>query len=333
MNDNTVISTRVRLARNISGYPFPSKLTSEAEAKEIVRKVNTIASKLGSYNLYFMNSITDSMAISLKEKYLISNDLIANHRFGAALINKDEDISIMINEEDHIRGQCFMRGLNLKEAYRRINEIDDKLSTTMTFAFDKELGYITACPTNLGTGLRASVMLFLPALSQKKYMTEIIREVSRLGLTVRGIYGEGSDADGYMYQISNEVTLGVSEEKIISIVEDAVNKIVIVENKTRNEMNLTDPIGIKDMTKRSFGILTNCAKISSKEFLQQIANVKLGISLGYIKFKEPMVLDDLIVAVRPANINLLSGKELIAVERDIYRAEYVNQILRKNIVI
>jgi len=330
--DYTVISTRVRLARNISGYPFPSKLKDETKAKEIVRKVNTAVSKLDSFNLYFMNNISESSAISLKEKYLISNDLIANHNYGAVLINKAEDISIMINEEDHIRSQCFMRGLNLKEAYSRISEVDDKLSNSLTYAFDKDLGYLTACPTNLGTALRASVMLFLPALSQKNYMTEIIREVSRLGLTVRGIYGEGSDADGYMYQISNEVTLGVSEEKILSIVEDAVNKIVVLENKTRKEINLADPIGMKDITKRSFGILTNCAKISSKEFLQHIANVKLGISLGYIKLKEPMVLDNLIVAVRPANINILSGKDLIAVERDIYRAEYVKEILTKNII-
>lgn len=227
--ESTIVSTRVRLARNIAGYPFPSKLKNTEQAKEIIRLVNTEASRVGVFNLYFMDAVSDIVARCLMEDHLISADLIANKKYGAALIDEEEKFSIMINEEDHLREQYLLRGFRLNRAYEKISAMDDMLSKSIRFAYDKQLGYLTACPTNLGTGLRASVMLFLPGLTRLNKMNNLIHHISRLGLTVRGVYGEGSVAEGYMYQISNEVTLGVEEETILSEVENAVLEVVGLE--------------------------------------------------------------------------------------------------------
>ena len=236
----TVVSTRVRLARNLEGYPFPSHLKDEKQAKEIIRLVSSGLSRVDGFNspdefrLYYMDAVSEEEALSLKENHLISPKLIENRRYSAALINSDKSISIMLNEEDHLREQCIVKGLELRPAYEAMSQIDARISASMKFAFDEQFGYLTACPTNLGTGLRASVMFFLPALTINGVMPKMIRSISRLGLTVRGIYGEGSEAEGYMYQISNEVTLGVSEEEILSSVEDVVRKVCALEENERN---------------------------------------------------------------------------------------------------
>lgn len=327
--DSTIVTTRMRLARNIAGYPFPSKLKSEAQAREIVRLVNTEASRVGVFKLYYMNKITDLVARCLMEDYLISADLIANKKYGAALIDSEEHFSIMINEEDHLREQYIMRGFQLNRAYDNLSAMDETLSKSIRFAYDKQLGYLTACPTNLGTGLRASVMLFLPGLTRLNKMNGVIRAVSRLGLTVRGVYGEGSIAEGYMYQISNEVTLGIEEEKIISEVESAVLEVVRLEANAREQLVKNDLIGVKDECRRSFGILTNCEKVSFKEFLQLISNVKLGASLGYLNIADISQIDDLIVAARPANINLNRDREVSETEQDICRAAKCASVLSR----
>ena len=213
-----------------------------------------------------------------------------------------------------------MRGFRLNRAYEKISAMDDMLSKSIRFAYDKQLGYLTACPTNLGTGLRASVMLFLPGLTRLNKMNNLIHHISRLGLTVRGVYGEGSVAEGYMYQISNEVTLGVEEETILSEVENAVLEVVGLEARAREQLVKNDLIGVKDDCRRSFGILTNCEKVSFKEFLQLISNVKLGAALGYVPIGDISKIDDLIVAVRPANINLFSDREVSELEQNVCRA-------------
>ena len=216
LSGGTVVSTRIRLARNLEGYPFPSHLQGEKQAKEIIRLVSSGLSRLDEFRLYYMDAVSDEQAVCMMENHLISPQLIKNKRFSAALINSEENVSVMINEEDHLREQCIVKGLNLRLAYETMSEIDGQIGVSMKFAFDEQLGYLTACPTNLGTGLRASVMLFLPALTVNGIMPKVIRSISRLGLTVRGVYGEGSEAEGYKYQISNEVTLGVTEEEILS---------------------------------------------------------------------------------------------------------------------
>lgn len=315
----TQVSTRIRLARNLDGYPFPSHLTDPKQARDIIRRVSSSLNRVDEFQLYYMNGIDGDVANSLVENHLISPALVRNSH-AAALINREESVSIMINEEDHLREQCIVKGADLKLAYDTMSEIDNKIGKFIKFAFDEELGYLTACPTNLGTGLRASVMLFLPMLTLSGRMPKVIRNISRLGLTVRGVYGEGSVAEGYMYQISNEVTLGLEEETIISEVEKAVLEVVGLEARAREELVKKDLIGVKDECRRSFGILTNCEKVSFKEFLQLVSNVKLGAALGYVNIRDISKLDDLIVAVRPANINLYSDREVSETEQDVCRA-------------
>lgn len=337
--DSTVVSSRIRLARNLADYPFPNRLSGVSQAKEIIRKVSAAASRCREFKLYYMDEISESVALSLRDDHLISAELVANKKYGAALIDEgDSDsfgdgraadkISVMINEEDHLREQYIAKGLNLETAYLRISEMDDALSRNIRFAYDAKLGYLTACPTNLGTGLRASVMLFLPGLTRMNKMNKLIREISRLGHTVRGVYGEGSAAEGYMYQISNEVTLGVSEDYILSEVKKAVLEIVNMETQARRALLSEDYIGVKDGCRRAFGILLYCETISFGEFLKYMSDVKLGAALGFVPIESFSGLDDLIEALRPANISLLSDERLSAAERDILRAEKCREGLK-----
>ena len=325
--DSVVVTTRIRLARNFADYPFPNRLKNVVQAREIVRLIAAELKHTDTFDQYDMNNIPPERAAFLKERNLISRDLIENRRISAAFISRDESISVMVNEEDHVREQYFLREYNLEKVYERISGIDDINSETIPFAYDKELGYLTACPTNLGTGLRASVMLFLPALSRKDLMREIMPSLYELGLTVRGSYGEGSGAEGELFQISNELTLGLSEEEILRSVKDAVEKIVEFELRERDQMLLDDERGLRDKVLRSYGILTNCATMEEGEFMQRMADVKLGVATK-ILHGNMSDLDNLVVAMRPANINRLNGAPLGEGDRNAYRAEYAGKALR-----
>lgn len=329
--ENTVVSTRIRLARNLDGYPFPSHLKDERQAKEIIRLVSAAASRLYEFKLYNMDAISEEEATSLMENHLISPNLIKSKRKSAALINRrEESVSIMINEEDHLREQCILKGLDLRRAYDVMSEIDNRIADSIKFAYDEQLGYLTACPTNLGTGLRASVMFFLPALTMSGLMPKVIRSVSRLGLTVRGIYGEGSEAEGYIYQISNEVTLGVTEDEILSQVEEVVRKVCELEEAERENLKKgATALDVKDDCLRSYGILTNCAKLTTGELIKLAANVKLGACLNYLNINDVSKIDDLVVKMRPSNINAAAARKLTPMERDVYRAHYVSEFLKK----
>ena len=324
--DSVVVTTRIRLARNFADYPFPNRLKNVVQAREIVRLIAAELKHTDTFDQYDMN-IPPERAAFLKERNLISRDLIENRRISAAFISRDESISVMVNEEDHVREQYFLREYNLEKVYERISGIDDIISESIPFAYDKELGYLTACPTNLGTGLRASVMLFLPALSRKDLMREIMPSLYELGLTVRGSYGEGSGAEGELFQISNELTLGLSEEEILRSVKDAVEKIVEFELREREQMLLDDERGLRDKVLRSYGILTNCATMEEGEFMQRMADVKLGVATK-ILHGNMSDLDNLVVAMRPANINRLNGAPLGEGDRNAYRAEYAGKALR-----
>lgn len=334
--ESTVISTRVRLARNLVGYPFPNRIRDVSQAKEIIRKVNDVASDIREFTLYSMDVISENVAQAIFDDHLISAELVANKEYGAALIDereqeKDEPherVSIMINEEDHLREQYITDGLNLPQAYRKISEIDDELSKSLRFAYDDRLGYLTACPTNLGTGLRASVMLFLPGLTKMRKMNSVIREIAKLGHTVRGVYGEGSRAEGFMYQISNEVTLGEEEECILSEVQKAVLNIVNLESQARKSLRAGDCDGLRDLCWRARGVLTNCYKISFEDFLRRVSEVKLGIALGFLSIEKFSFIDELIAAVRPANIALEFDGLLTPAERDIRRAALCRAALK-----
>lgn len=325
----TVVSSRIRLARNLNGLPFPARLKSDRQAKEIIRSVSAAVNKVDEFRLCYMDGISEDEALNLVENRLISPALLSTPSRSAALINEKGDISIMINEEDHLREQCISGGLSLRSAYERMSEKDSLIAQSIPFAYDEQLGYLTACPTNLGTGLRASVMLFLPALDLDRVMPDVIKSVTRLGLTVRGAYGEGTRAKGYTYQISNEVTLGVTEEEIIAKVENLVEKIVEMEAAERRHLKeSSSSVVLKDRCLRAYGLLTNCALLSHEELDDLFADVKFGVCLGYLKCDDIEAIDELDFKMKPSNVNVLTGRVLEERELDIYRAQQVSKKIK-----
>ena len=342
--ESVAVSSRIRLARNFKDYPFPARLIrspyAEEQAQEMIRLLSAELANAESFVLYDMRSVSKERAAYLQERYLISRDLIRHRKISAALVSRKQNISIMINEEDHIREQYFAKGLDLRNAYEGISGIDEIISDSIPFAYDKEFGYLTACPTNLGTGLRASVMLFLPAIVRRGLMNTIIPALSPRRLTVRGGYGEGSVGEGDLFQVSNEVTIGYSEQALLSLVERAVDLIVETELRERERMKVEEGLALRDKVLRSYGILTNCVLLGEKEFASRMADVKLGIALGFFGkatvvkgFGDPRIhaLDDIILELRPANINLINGSALTQEEQDAYRAEYLAKALPKAI--
>ena len=325
--DGIIIKSRVRLARNLSSYPF--KINDEKVARTIIKDVNRALVREDTFNLYYTANLSDIKLEAMKERHLISQNLIDNRDFGAVLINQDQSLSIMVHEEDVIREQCFMKGLRLWEAHKKLERIDDALAKNLDLAYSQKYGYLTACPTNLGTGLRASVMLFLPALTESGKLNGFTNELKRLGLTIRGLYGEGSEAEGYMYQVSNEVTLGVSEYEIISEVQKAVEGICVAEREEMQRLYLKNELYTMDKAKKAYGVLTNAVMLSYGEFLSHVARVKLGAMLGMIPINEIDSIDDLIIDARPASICTQYGKRLSSIDRDLYRAEIVGNKLTK----
>ncbi len=324
--NNIIISSRIRLARNIDGLPFPEKVSAD-KAALIPRDVYAALSGVDTYTIYRMNEISETDGNVLKEKHLISEDLLRNKDTGAAIINESETVSILINEEDHVREQCILPGFALKEAFTAINAVDDAIAKKVRFAYGEKLGYLTACPTNLGTGMRASAMMFLPGLSIYNSLQACVNAISRLNMTIRGVYGEGSDSVGYIYQVSNQKTLGVSERQIIDAVETSVGHIAEAELKARDSLKTSGGDELKDKIMRAYGILTNAYKIDSKEFMQLMALVNLGAYYGYIKLSDREQFLKLITNAQPANIASLSNKDLNGDERDVFRAKYVSKVL------
>ncbi|MDE7158674.1 MAG: ATP--guanido phosphotransferase, partial [Clostridiales bacterium] len=252
--ESVAVSTRIRLARNFADYPFPGRLLRDPHAKEqaqeIVQLISAELNAVEAFVLYQMDSISEEPASYLTECNLISRELIKNDKISAALISEDKSISVMVNEEDHIREQYFTSGFNLQKAYERICGIDEIISESIPFAYDEKLGYLTACPTNLGTGLRASVMLFLPAVSRRGLMRKLPSVLTRGGLTVRGSFGEGSGSEGDLYQVSNEMTLGLSEDDILELMRKAVKTLVEMEIRERMRMRAEEGVAFKDKLMR-----------------------------------------------------------------------------------
>ena len=324
--DGIAVSSRVRLARNLSGLVFPTVYGEKQ--KEIAGRVEAVLRSVGEFKRMDVRDLSGTELLALKEKYLIAADLIENRETGSVLVSDDETVSVMINEEDHIREQCFLRGLNLRDAYAALDKLDDILSENLEFAFDPKRGYLTSCPTNLGTGMRASVMLFLPALTMNRSIASIISAVSKERIEVRGIYGEGSDAEGCLYQVSNQVSLGLSETEIIRQVENVALKVAEAEKNGRKSLFEQAPTELRDRVMRAYGTLLYAVKVDSAEFMRLFADVKLGAALGILPLKNLGALDEIAVKVRPANITLREGRELSAEERDIARADFVKATLK-----
>lgn len=326
MDNSTIISTRIRLARNVDGLPFPHKLT-EMPARQIIDRVSQAVAPVDRFSRYDMSNISALESTILQEKHLISPDLLKGSPFGSVLISADENVSIMVNEEDHIREQVILSGLSLDQAYDRVNKIDDVLSKNIKFAYNNRFGYLTACATNLGTGMRASVMMFLPALSINKMMDACINDVGRLNMTVRGVYGEGSAADGYLYQISNQRTLGINERDILESVKNAINHIVEAELRARQLLR-RDESELKDKIYRAYGIASNAYKLSTEEAMRLLAMIRLGDYYDYIEIADLDEYQKLITNCQPANMQWMGGKNMSAAERDVMRARYVASALK-----
>ena len=326
-----VVSSRARLSRCFADVPFPSKMTEE-DGRKIIKKVyNVLSVDDENFKLYTMKEIPKSEAYIMQEKHLISHDLIENHESGAVLINEDETISIMINEEDHLREQCILKGLNIETAYDIINKIDDKICKKLDVAYDDNLGYLTSCITNVGTGLRVSVMLFLPALTLLGKMDNITSNLKKNGFTVRGAYGEVTDSLGYMYQISNERTLGKTEQEYINQLKAIVVQICDMEVDARKQLIVTREAEVKDTVFRAFGILTNCYILKIEEFMRLAGEIKMGISLNLIRMKDNHIIDKLFNTCAPYSLCAAAGGMVKTSEDEQkFRAMYVSNILKNN---
>ena len=326
---NEVISTRVRLARNLKDYPFPCRL-SEQGRKKVIEKVTSAirdsnSSIASDFNLIKLDDLTEAQGVSLVERHLVSPEFISETEGRALLLSKDESMSIMINEEDHIRLQVITDGLSLEQAYDTADKLDTLLDENLEFAFDDKLGYLTQCPTNLGTGMRASVMLHLPALEKSRAIGRIAGNLSKLGLTIRGAYGEGSEPSGSLYQLSNQVTLGISEKAAIENLENITKQLVSQERQARER--LAKSIDIQDSVSRSLGLLKSAMVMTHDEALKLLSNVRFGILSGQIKDVTAEVVDSLMEKIEPATLMVNSGKNLSAQERDIERAKILREAL------
>lgn len=323
MSNQVVISTRVRLARNLKDYPFPCKLGLQGREKIIdsVKKAITESNSSIATDFSFikMGELTPTQSVSLVEKRLVSPEFISNTDGRAMLLSKNENVSIMINEEDHIRVQVITKGLNLEDAYDMADKLDTLLDENLEFAFDEKLGYLTQCPTNLGTGMRASVMLHLPALEKSKAINRIAGNLSKLGLTIRGAHGEGTEPKGALYQLSNQVTLGISEKSAIENLKNITIQLIAQETQTRER--ICNNIEIQDTISRSLGILKSALIISHEEALKLLSNVRLGIVSGQITDISTETIDKLMVEVEPATLTVNANKSLSPHDRDIERAK------------
>jgi protein arginine kinase len=329
-DSDIVLSSRVRLARNLQDYKFPTLSTNE-EAALIIKTLEQViqdGKSLKSLELLKMNELQALQKRVLVEKHLISPHLAEDSPHGAVMLSENEDVSIMINEEDHIRIQCLFPGLQLVEALQLASQMDDYLEQYVQYAFDEKHGYLTSCPTNVGTGLRASVMMHLPGLILTQQMNRIIPAINQLGLVVRGIYGEGSEALGNIFQISNQITLGKSEDDIVADLISVVSQLISQERNAREALAKTSNIQLEDRVFRSLGILSNCRIIESKEAAKCLSDVRLGIDMGYITDISKNILNELMILTQPGFLQQFAGGALRPNERDIRRATLIRERLK-----
>jgi protein arginine kinase len=326
-DSDIVISSRVRIARNLRPYSFPMLATNQ-QSKEVLDQVeeaskNEELETISSFEFIHLSDMKELEKMVLVEKHLISPALANDSRNGAVMLNENESISIMVNEEDHLRIQCMSPGFQIREAWDLANQIDDVFENQLEYAFDEKRGYLTSCPTNVGTGIRASVMLHLPALVLTQQINRILSAITQVGLTVRGLYGEGSEAIGNLFQISNQITLGQSEEEIIDNLYSVVRQIIEHERAARQKLLSESKHWINDRVSRSFGTLSHAVIMDSKEAAQRLSDVRLGVDLGLIPHVTGNVLNEMLVMTQPGFLQQDAGHKLSAEERDIRRAEMI----------
>lgn len=328
-----VLSTRIRLARNLVGIPFPNRASDEelAGVTEQVRNSLNDLSQADEHPYMFieMEKLSPLERNILVEKHIISPNHIQEPAHRVLLVRDDAGVSIMVNEEDHLRIQCLVPGLDLKGAAALSDKVDNVLESRMDFAFKEEWGYLTSCPTNLGTGLRASIMAHLPALVITRQISRIVSAATQLGLAVRGLYGEGSEAYGNIFQISNQLTLGKSEQEIIDNLQSVVEQIVSHERAARNLLAGEAKDSLADRAWRAYGVLSYARSLSGQEALTMLSEVRLGIDMKLIEEVDANVFNELLVMTRPNFLQKLAGEaELDAAGRDRLRAQIIREKLK-----
>jgi protein arginine kinase len=325
-----VLSSRIRLARNVCELPFPY-LASDSQTEEVARQVQeaseALAEGLGDMHFLRIQDIEPLERQVLVEKHLISPLLIKEPHNSAVLMRRDEAVSIMVNEEDHLRIQCLLPGLQLEKALEEANRCDDLLESRLDYAYDEQWGFLTACPTNVGTGLRASVMIHLPALVLTKQINRVLSAIAQVGLAVRGMYGEGSEAVGNLVQISNQITLGQSEDEIVKNLHGVTRQIVEQEAQARQILLNEGRDRISDRVNRAFGVLSHARLMSSQEAIGLLSDVRLGIDLGLIEEVSGNILKELMVLLKPACLQREAGHVLEGLDRDRERASLIRKRL------
>ncbi len=318
-----VLMTRIRLARNLAGKPFPgwARPSQRDAIMETCRDAVASAPQMKRSLNIGVSDLTDLQKQILVERHLISRELSGSKSGSGVVISKDQTLSVMVNEEDHLRIQVLRAGFQLKKLWNNINDFDTGLEEKLDYAFSPTLGYLTACPTNLGTAMRASAMMHLPALVISNQMEKVVRAVNQLGMVVRGLFGEGSDASGSIFQISNQTTLGESEEEIIRRLNSVLNSIVEHEMNARQRLIESDASKVFDKIGRAFGILQNSHLLSSSEAMNLLSLLRLGVDLGVFPDESRAAIDRLFIEAQPGHIVLLSKQELESNQRDALRAE------------
>ncbi|TRZ95469.1 protein arginine kinase [bacterium] len=328
-HSDIVISSRIRLARNLDKFPFPhwaNKKQSE-EILGVIEKAREAIGYLKSSTLFKLADLDGLDKQFLVERHLMSHEHAQKTDHKAVLIDDEEILAIMINEEDHLRMQLMQSGFNLFEAWNAVNKIDDAFAKELSFAFLSNWGYLTACPTNTGTGMRGSVMLHLPALVMTQQINRVLAAIAKLSFTTRGLYGEGTQASGNFFQISNQVSLGHSEEEIIENINSLIRQIIEQENQSREAMLSKNRAMLEDRINRSLAILKSARIISSQETIELLSMVRLGADLNIIKDIDARRINGLFIITQPAHLQKIENKRLTSQERDLKRAELIRDKL------
>jgi protein arginine kinase len=328
-NSNIVMSSRVRLARNLQQVPFPNRANKKdlTDIIEMMQKTMVQLPELKEAMFIKVNELDNIDKQFLVERHLMSHEHATNTEAKALIVSPDENISIMVNEEDHLRIQGMRSGFNLLETWNMIDEIDDNLSTKLEFAYLTDWGYMTACPTNTGTAMRGSVMLHLPALVMTKQINKVLAAISKLSFASRGFYGEGTQASGNFYQISNQLSLGHSEEDIIQNINGLIKQVIEQEEQARQALLVQNKTMLEDKIFRSLGILRNAHIISSQETVELLSMVRLGIDLDIVKNIDRKTMNELFIMIQPAHLQKLEGKKLTTANRDSKRASLIREKL------
>jgi protein arginine kinase len=328
-HDRIVLSSRVRLARNIRGYAFPG-WAKKAERMKCLEAIRPAVEKLPQMDGAFSESMDNLSAMEkqiLVERHLISREHAAKNTGSGLVLLRDETLSVMINEEDHLRMQALRPGLQVRAVWQAIDEVDTTLESQLEYAFSPELGYLTACPTNLGTAIRVSAMLHLPALVLAEQINQIIQAVNKLGLAVRGLYGEGTEALGNVFQVSNQMTLGETEAEIVERINKVLLQIIEHEENARVSLMEKKPKVVYNHIGRAYGILANAHSISSKETMNLLSLMRLGVDLGVFPGVERSLVDELFITTQPAHLQKQLSEKLAAEERDLLRADMLRERL------